>query len=106
MIYFEIMQKTLENWQLEDAKRLKEAFQTQSLGQLQFGQKFGIGSQGMVWQYLSGKRPLNIQSLLKFCEGISVDPESISPTLTKQIKSSSEKFAELKKLHGSKKNRP
>lgn len=78
--------KKLESWQVEDASRLDALFgQRSSLSQAAFGAQFEIGTQGMVWQYLKGKRPLNISAARKFAEGLEVAIGEFSPTLAQQI---------------------
>ncbi|WP_025917692.1 XRE family transcriptional regulator [Herminiimonas sp. CN] len=79
--------KTLEQWQIEDAKRLKDLFAKRApkITQVEFGEKFDIGSQGMVWQYTAGRRPLNIKAAAAFARGLNVNIESFSPTLAAQI---------------------
>jgi SOS-response transcriptional repressor LexA len=83
----------LEPWQLEDAERLDQMW-TQfknktKMSQEKFGQEFDIGTQGAVWQYKEGRRPLNLAALIKFCKGFSTaiacTPEDISPTLASQL---------------------
>lgn len=65
--------KPLEPWQLQDAERLRELFQKHSkLSQQAFGLAFDIGTQGAVWQYLNGHRPLNIAVARKFARGLNV----------------------------------
>ena len=34
------------------------------ISQAKFGEDFGIGTQGMVWQYMSGTRPLSIAGII------------------------------------------
>lgn len=78
--------KPLEDWQLQDAARLKKLFEERSkLSQLQFGEEFEIGSQGVVWQYLNGHIPLNLGAALKFASGLGVAVKAFSPTLAKQL---------------------
>lgn len=77
----------LEDWQQEDARRLRNLFaaHTPKLSQGEFGARYSIGTQGMVWQYLHGHRPLNASALGKFAHGLGVAPQDISPTLTREI---------------------
>jgi hypothetical protein len=85
-------QPDLPEWQREDAARLKRLFDAPSnkLGQLAFGQTYGVGSQGMVWQYLHAHRPLNITAAVAFAKGLDCKVEDFSPTLAQQIASASE----------------
>jgi hypothetical protein len=85
--------KPLEEWQKEDARNLRRLFdaRTETVGegkqipQMEFGAKYGIGSQGMVWQYISGRRPLNIKAAVAFAKGLGVELSDFSPTLAAQI---------------------
>ena len=49
---------SLAPWQLDDAARLKAllAAREPKISQAEFGMQFDIGSQGMVWQYVAGRR--------------------------------------------------
>jgi len=49
--------------------------------QSDFGAKHGIGSQGMVWQYLHGKRALNLKAAAAFSTGLGVPIKEFSPRL-------------------------
>jgi len=70
----------------EDAKRLRALFVERSkLSQMAFGERYELGSQGMVSQYLLGKRPLNIDAAMKFAEGLGCTIDDISPSLAKKI---------------------
>lgn len=80
--------KALEPWQIDDAARLKALFAsraTPQLSQLEFGAKYAIGSQGMVWQYLNARRPLNIAAATAFAIGLGVKIDAFSPTIASQI---------------------
>lgn len=73
-----------------DAARLRDLFKARTkLSQAAFGKQYGLGSQGMVWQYLSGSTPLNIPAAKKFAEGLGVSIDSFSPTLARQIEEAS-----------------
>jgi len=79
--------KALEDWQAEDAQRLKALFDARQpkISQAEFGDLFDIGSQGMVWQYVAGRRPLNIKAATAFARGLNVNVEQISPTIAREI---------------------
>lgn len=47
----------------------------------------------MVWQYLAGKRPLNIKAAAAFARGLQVSVEAISPTIAQQISNASKSVA-------------
>ncbi len=76
----------LEQWQLEDAARLKELFKEKSrLNQTEFGARYEIGNQGYVWQLMNGRRPLNIDTARKFADGLGCSIDEISPTLAGRV---------------------
>jgi hypothetical protein len=85
--------KPLEEWQVEDARNLRRLFEARAetvaegklISQMEFGAKYGIGSQGMVWQYLNGHRPLNIKAAVAFAKGLDVKVSDFSATLAAQI---------------------
>lgn len=80
--------KALEPWQVEDAKRLKELYDKaipQKMSQALFGATYEIGSPGMVWQYISAHRPLNIRAAVSFAKGVGCKIEDFSPTIASEI---------------------
>ena len=81
--------KALEDWQMEDARRLKALFDAREpkISQADFGAQFDIGSQGMVWQYVAARRPLNIKAVTAFARGLGVTVEEISPKIATEIAS-------------------
>lgn len=76
-----------------EAAALRTMFQTwkasSGKSQAQFAAEQGIGTPGMVWQYLSGHRPLNLEAALKFAAGLGQPIESFSPRLAGQAKAAS-----------------
>lgn len=69
--------------------RLKKLYEARvRISQEEFGQEYGIGSQGMVWQYLNGYTPLNYDSAAKFSEGLRCTIEDISPEMDEALKRS------------------
>ncbi|WP_198045318.1 S24 family peptidase [Cupriavidus taiwanensis] len=83
--------KTLEAWQAEDAARLKALYGERKgkMSQEEFGSRFEIGSQGMVWQYLNAHRPLNIKAATGFARGLGVEVDAFSPRLAEEIRRAS-----------------
>lgn len=79
--------KPIEPWQAEDAARLKRLFDAREpkISQMEFGERYEIGSQGMVWQYITGRRPLNIKAASAFARGLGVTLNDISPKLAAQV---------------------
>lgn len=86
----------IEQWQLEDAARLKKLFADRApLNQAAFGAEYKIGNQGYVWQLLNGRRPLNIKAAQAFATGLGITIDEFSPTLAAQISDAS---AQVEKL--------
>lgn len=78
---------TLEKWQIDDASRLKELFDSKAqFSQEEFGRRFEVGTQGMVWQYLNARRALNIKAASAFAKGLGVTVDSFSPRLADEIR--------------------
>ena len=76
----------LEAWELDAAKNLKVLFDKKvRTTQKSFGREFGIGTGGMVSQYLNAKRPLGLSAAIKFAKGLDVDLFEISPQLAAQL---------------------
>lgn len=80
----------LSQEQLADAARLKNvwlAYKKSHPGASQEKLAFECGwkTQGAVTQYMNGKIPLNISALLKFSAALHASPDSISPSLAKQL---------------------
>ena len=83
--------KPLTEEQLQDARRLSEAFdrakdRDPSLTQESLAHSCGWKTQGTVSQYMRGKIPLNMAALLKFCEALQSMPEEISPQIAEKLK--------------------
>ncbi len=69
--------------------RLRELYEQRAPGgmsQEQFGAEYGLGSQGMVWQYLNGHRPLNFEAAAKFAKGLRCTIADISPEMAEALK--------------------
>jgi len=70
-----VARKPLEDWQMQDAARLRKLFVARAtLNQSDFGAEYELGSQGAVWQYLNGHIPLNLAAALKFLRRIAKSP--------------------------------
>jgi len=70
----------------DDAARLRALFKEKAtLSQLAFGQRYGLGTQSMISQYLLGRRPLNIDAAMKFADGLGCTINDISPSLAQKI---------------------
>lgn len=60
-------------------KRLYE--ERVQMSQAEFGAAFGLGTQGMVWQYLNGYTPLNYDAAAKFAKGLRCTISDFSPEM-------------------------
>lgn len=68
--------------------RLKTLFDARKdLTQKELGTTCGIGTGGMVSQYLNAKRPISLHTAIKFAKGLGVSVADISPTLAAQLPS-------------------
>lgn len=56
------------------------------VSQAEFGAEHGIGTQGMVWQYLNGHTPLSLEAAAKFARGLGCTIQDISPTMAEALK--------------------
>lgn len=80
------MKKSQERWG-EAHVRLRELFdQRAGMSQLEFAERFGLGTQGMVWQYLSGYRPLNYEAAAKFAKGLNCRIDDFSPEMAEALR--------------------
>ena len=66
-------------------KRLYAERVPAGMTQEEFGAEFGIGTQGMVWQYLNGHRPLNVEAAAKFARGLRCTIQDISPEMASAL---------------------
>ena len=53
--------------------------------QKEFGKRYGIGSQSMVAQYLTGARPLNFEAAAKFAKALHCTIFDICPEMAEEI---------------------
>jgi len=84
------LKKNRSEEQIRDSARLRELFKERArMGQLEFGQNYDIGNQGMVWQYLNADKPkgavLNVEAAIKFAKGLDCRVSDFSPTLQQAI---------------------
>lgn len=76
--------------QIQDSIRLRKLFAERAgMSQLEFGQAYGVGNQGMVWQYLNADKPkgsvLNIFAAIKFADGLHCLVSDFSPSIQEEI---------------------
>lgn len=74
-------EETLEAGRLRTAWTLYKAIHPGAT-QTWFAAESGLGTQGVVSQYMRGIIPLNLPALLALCKVIGADPKKISPRLT------------------------
>lgn len=80
--------KKVEPWQQEDADRLRHLWDTRSdtkLSQADAAAKWGIGTQPVLWQYLKGWIPLNMEVAPKFARGLNCTIADFSPRIAGRI---------------------
>lgn len=76
--------KKLTAEQIEDAERLKTLWKEHhTMSQDAFGDKYGLGTQGNVTQYLNAHMPLNLEAGIRFAYGLKIPLDQISPRLAK-----------------------
>lgn len=83
--------KPLSEEKLAEARALRALFQAYSktdgaLSQELFGERYGLGTQGNVWQYLNGRMPLNVEAATKFAQGLGCSVADFSPALEAERK--------------------
>jgi transcriptional regulator with XRE-family HTH domain len=88
------VRRGIEDWQLEDANRLRDIFDTRKAAAKRAGERFtqetlaeaaGISSPAMVWQYLKGHRALNIKAAGGLARALGVQVREFSPRLAEEI---------------------
>lgn len=79
------MIKVSDSVKKAESDALKALFTKHYSGsQAQFAREFGLGTTGMVWQYLAGRRPLNLEAALKFAAALRVPLSAFSKRLSAQ----------------------
>lgn len=76
---------TLSPEQLEDASRLKEAFEASKITQKSFADLCGWKTQAVVSHYINGKIPLNPRALAMFCKFLRIKGFDISPDICSEV---------------------
>lgn len=66
-------------------KRLYDARVPEGMTQKEFGAKYDIGTQPMVWQYLTGYRPISYDVAAKFARGLRCTIYDISPEMGESL---------------------
>lgn len=79
-------QSKIEPIHVEEARKLKALFNERAgMSQEAFGDKYGLGSQGMVWQYLNARSPLNLEAAIKFARALQCFVREFSPRLAEAL---------------------
>jgi transcriptional regulator with XRE-family HTH domain len=84
-----MVKQTLEDWQIEDARRLDQLWREKKpehLTQERFGEEYDMGSQSNVNLYLKGRVSLNLKAVGQFAKALGVKIDDISPTLADQVR--------------------
>lgn len=69
-----------------EAKRLKEIWQSAPRQtQDEFGERFDVGNQSAVGQFLNGRVPLSLKAAVGFARGLGVSVADFSPRLAAEI---------------------
>jgi transcriptional regulator with XRE-family HTH domain len=66
----------------EGLRKLYEERVPDGMSQAEFGAEYGLGTQGMVWQYLNGYTPLNYDAAAKFAKGLRCMIRDFSPEMS------------------------
>lgn len=70
----------------KESAELKRLFKEKSpYSQREFADKYNLGTPGNVWQYLNGKRALNVKIASAFAKGLGISVSDFSPRLAKEI---------------------
>lgn len=75
----------MENWTIqEEADRLKARFK--GVNRAEFARVHKInGGDAFIYQHINGRRPMNLESALKYAKGFNVQLEEISPRLAAEV---------------------
>ena len=81
------MTLTISENTLREAELLRRLFvQRAQMSQSAFGNRFSVGTGSMVWQYLSGHRPLSLKTGSRFAHGLGVALSDFSPRLNEELR--------------------
>lgn len=74
--------------QVAESQRLKALFdQHAKVSQREFAATYQLGTPGNLWQYLNGRRALNLETAVKIAAGLGVRVSDFSPRLAEKQKS-------------------
>jgi transcriptional regulator with XRE-family HTH domain len=80
------VKKTQARWGDAHIKLRRLFDERAGLSQQDFAKRYGFGTQGMVWQYLSGHRPLNYEAAAKFAKGLGCKIDDFSPEMAAALR--------------------
>lgn len=71
--------------QIEECAKAKRLFEERStLSQREFAQRYDLGTPGNLWQYLNGRRALNLDAAVKIANGLGVSVADFSQRLAQK----------------------
>lgn len=86
MISIACVKATASDVKDQEALALRAIFDIRvTISQGDFGKAHGLGTASMVWQYLTGHRPLNLAAAIKFAAGMEVQIDAFSPRLAAEV---------------------
>ncbi|MDY0046040.1 MAG: hypothetical protein RBS10_01350 [Thauera propionica] len=94
----------IEPVHVEEAEKLRRIFEARPsprLSQAKFGDQYEIGSQGVVWQYLNARIPLNVEQAVRFARGLNCSVADFSPRLAAELAALRQGFIALDEIHPS-----
>lgn len=75
----------LSDTQLKECETLRRLFTERStMSQREFAARYKLGTPGNLWQYLHGRRALNLAVAVKIAAGLGVKVEDFSPRLARE----------------------
>lgn len=84
-----MVKQILEDWQIEDARRLDRLWRERKpehLTQAKFADDYDMGTQSNVNLYLKGRVALNLRAAGQFAKALGVKIDEISPMLADQVR--------------------
>jgi len=84
-----MVKQKLEDWQVEDARRLDRLWKEKKpehLTQAKFAEDYDMGTQSNVNLYLKGRVALNLRAVGQFAKALGVTIDEISSTLADQVR--------------------
>lgn len=80
------VKKTQGKWGDAHLKLRRLFDERAGMSQQDFAELHGFGTQGMVWQYLSGHRPLNYEAAAKFARALGCKIDDFSPEMAAALR--------------------